>query len=88
MKLKSGFVLHDVGGEHMAVATGEALLKFNGMVRNNDTADFIFRQLLEDTTEEKIVDAMCAEYNAPRDVIANDVRKVLAQLRKADLLDE
>ncbi len=45
MKLKEGFLLHDSGKEHMAVATGEAGKHFNGLVRNNATANFIFEQL-------------------------------------------
>lgn len=67
MKLKDGFMTHSAGGEHMAIATGEAAKTFHGMIRNNETADFIFRQLLTDTTEGSIVDAMLQEYDAPRE---------------------
>lgn len=88
MKLKQGFLLHDVDGEHMMVAAGEASRAFHGLVRNNDTADFIFRQLLEDTTEQRIVDAMAQRYDAPRERIEADVRAVLQQAREAGFLDE
>lgn len=88
MKLKDGFLVHDVGGEHMAVATGKASHSFNGLIRNNETADFIYRQLLTDTTEEAIVDAMAERYDAPREQIAADVAELIAQLREADFLDE
>ena len=87
MKLKEGFLLHDVGEEHMMVATGEASKAFNGLVRNNKTAAFIFKQLMNDTTEEQIVDAMLAEYDAPRERIAEDVHKVILQIREAGFLD-
>jgi len=88
MKLISGFVLHNVDQDCMAIATGEALEKFNGLVRNNETAGFIFGLLQEDTSEEKIVDAMCAEYNAPREVITADVHRIINQIREAGLLEE
>lgn len=88
MKLKKGFLLHDVLGEHMAVAVGPAAAIFNGMIRNNETAHFIFQQLLTDTTEEQIVTAMEAKYDAPRDRIATDVHALLEKLRQEGFLDE
>lgn len=88
MKLKQGFILHDTGGEHMVVATGEAGKNFNGLIRNNETANFIYRQLLSDTTEEKIVDAMLEKYDAPKEVIAADVHRIILQIREAGLLED
>ena len=88
MKLKEGFLLHDVGEDHMMVATGEASKVFNGLVRNNKTAAFIFQQLMNDTTEEQIVDAMLEEYNAPRERIEADVHKVIMQIQEAGFIEE
>ncbi|MCC8162810.1 MAG: PqqD family protein [Lachnospiraceae bacterium] len=88
MKLKSGFITHESGGEHYAVASGEAGKVLNGMIRNNDTADFIFRQLLQETTEEEIVDAMLREYDAPKERITGDVHKLIGQIREEGFLDE
>lgn len=88
MKLIDGLILHDVGGEHMMVATGEAAKKFNGMVRNNDTAHFIMQQMMEDTTEEAIVAKVLSVYEADREVVAKSVHNVVEQLRQAGLLDE
>ncbi len=88
MKLKEGFILHDVGGQHMAVTTGAAADSFNGMVRNNDTANFIFQLLMEDTTEEAIVDQMVQRYNAPRERIAADVHNCIQKMRENGFLDE
>ncbi len=88
MKLKNGFIVHVTDGEHIAVATGEAEKVFNGMIHNNETADFIFRQLMSDTTEDNIVEAMAKEYAAPKKVIARDVHKMIERLRAEGFLDE
>lgn len=48
MKLKEGMMLHTVNGEHMAIATGKAAQAFHGLVRNNETADFICQKLLKE----------------------------------------
>ena len=39
MKLKDGFVTHDMGGEQIMVSTGSTA--FSGLVRSNGTAAFI-----------------------------------------------
>lgn len=88
MKLKEGFILHNVGDEHMVVATGEAGKLFNGLVRNNGSANFIFEKLLQETSEEQIVDAMLEKYDASREQIACDVKRVIKQIREAGFLDE
>lgn len=88
MRLKKGFVLHNIEDEYMAVATGEAAKSFNGLIRNNETADFIYRMLQSDTTEEEIIHEMCRRYDAPEEVIASDVRELIKKIREAGFLDE
>lgn len=88
MKLKDGMILHEAGGEYVAVATGDAAKNFNGMIRNNESAQFIMRLLLEETTEAEIVDKMLAEYDAEREIIEKSVCKVIEQFRQAGLLNE
>lgn len=88
MKLKEGFMTHEVGGEHMVVAAGEAGKIFNGLIRNNKTAGFIYDMLLQETTEEQIVDAMLEKYEASREQVLADVRRIIGEIRKAGFLDE
>ena len=88
MKLKPGFVFHDIDDEHLVVPTGEASQHFNGLIRNNATANLVYHLLEQDTTEAAIVDALYARYEAPREQIQQDVRSLLEQMRAADILDE
>jgi len=57
-------------------------------VRSNPTAAFIIDCLKEDTTEEKIVDAMCAKYDASREQISADLAEILVKLRNIGALEE
>lgn len=86
MKLKNGFVTREMGGEQIMVATGDA--KFSGFTRANESAAFIINCLKEETTPEKIVDAMAAIYDAPRSVLEADVAKIVGQLRSIGAIDE
>lgn len=38
MNIKKGFVIQEVGGQWVAVATGAAAAEFSGIVKLNDTA--------------------------------------------------
>ena len=86
MKLKDGFVTHEMGGEQIMVATGGA--SFSGLVRSNATAAFIVECLKEETTRQNIIDTMLKRYDAPESVIAADVDMVLGKLRSINALDE
>lgn len=88
MKLKEGIVLHTVNGEHMAIATGKAAQSFNGLVRNNETADFICNCLLQDTTPEAIATALCGEYEVSFEKALTDVQALLRKLDAAGLLEK
>ena len=86
MKLKSDFITQDVDDTQFLVPVGAEA--FKGIVRSNVTAAFIVNCLKEETTQEKIVDAMCAKYDADRATIAADVREILDKLRMLGALEE
>ena len=86
MKLKTGFVPHDMGGEQVIVPTGEN--SFAGMIRCNGTAGFIVSCLLQDTTREAIVEAMLGKYDVTAEIAGAAVDKILEKLRSVDAIDE
>ena len=86
MKLRPTFVTQNIDETQFLVPIGTE--GFQGLVRSNRTAAFIVDCLKEETTEEKIVNAMCAKYNAPRDTIAGDVKEILDILRRVGALEE
>ena len=86
MKLKPGFVTHNLGKEQMMVAAGPAAKLFHGLVRSNETAAFIINCLKKETSEAAIVDAMLEQYEAPRETVERDVHRVVEQLREIGAL--
>ena len=86
MKLKDNFITQDIEDTQFLVPVGAEA--FKGIVRSNSTAAFIVNCLKKDTTEEIILDAMCDKYDAPRERIAADVRKILQTLRTIGALEE
>ncbi len=88
MKLKSGVITDDLNGEFIAVPSGNASRSFNGMIRNNVTANFLFERLMNDTTEENLVSDLLEKYDVSEKTAKSDVHDFLEKLRKTGLLDE
>ena len=89
MKLKQEYVVYDANdGEKLAVATGEEMKNFSGLLRANKSASVILDCLAQETTEEAIVDVMAARFDAPRETLAADVAKVLDTLSSINALEE
>lgn len=86
MKLREDFITQDIDDTQFLVPVGAEA--FNGIARGNKTAAFIVDCLKGGATEEGIVDAMCAKYSAPREVIAADVKEILDTLRTINALEE
>lgn len=86
MKLRKEFVIQTIDDAQFLVPVGAEA--FHGIVRSNATAAFIVDCLKEETTQEDIVDAMCAKYDAPREQIAADVAEIIKTLRGINALEE
>ena len=88
MKLSDEFLLTPMGEGHVLVPVGRAADRFHGVVKLNETAAFIVRQLQSETDPERIVDAMAAEYEGTREQFAAGVEQTLTMLRKCGALCE
>lgn len=86
MKLNENFIRHQVDGEALIVPTGNA--GFHGLIQGNKTLSAIAECLLQDTTEEKIVDALCERFDGDREDIAADVHEAVGRLRAIGAIDE
>ena len=88
MKLNKDIMLGNIDGRDFAIATGELAGKFNGIINNNPSANFIFNLLKTEQTEDSIVEAMLEKYDASEDVIRADVKELLDVIRKAGILED
>lgn len=89
MRLKAEYVVYDANdGEKLAVATGEAMKDFSGLMRANKAGAAILDCLAAETSEEAIVDALAVRFDAPRETLEADVAAVLDTLRSINALDE
>ena len=86
MKLNDNFIRHQVDDETLIVPTGSA--DFHGLIQGNKTLSAITECLTQDTTEEQIVDALCARFDGSREDIKADVHEAIERLKAIGAIDE
>jgi hypothetical protein len=88
MKVKSGFILRDVAGKTMVVATGELSKSFHALITMNDSAKFMWQCLENDTTVDEIVAKVVSAYEGvDEQIVKNDVNAFVEKLQNAGVLD-
>ena len=82
MIIKDGFIIRQVGGEHVVVPVGERSKEFHGMINMNQTGAFLWRFFSEEHTLEEAVDALCGEYRVDRERAETDVARFMEVLQR------
>lgn len=86
MRIADGFVLKKVADSFVVVPVGENVVDFTAMITINETGEFIWKHMLEDTDIESVVDALCGEYDVDRATAANDVKSFVDILKDNKVL--
>lgn len=88
MKIKNGFILKDVAGSKIVIATGSAKLDFNGVITFNDVGAEVFKMLDGTHTVEEIISHIAADYGVSEDIVKTDVKKLIEKMRNHNLIEE
>lgn len=88
MKIKEGFVTREIADSIVAVPTGELVNEFQGIIKLTESAKFVWDLLQEDTTMEKLIDALVQKYELNRDTAKADVEKFVNNLKSANIIEE
>lgn len=86
MRVKDGFVMREVAGQAMVIATGEASKEFHGMIKLNDTGKTIWEELMRGTTKEKIVKKLSEVYEIDEKQAEQDTEIFIEKMQKAGFL--
>lgn len=86
MRMVEEFTIRKIGGKTVAVGIRGEALHFGGMITLNETGEFLFRHLQQDTTEEALCAALTQEYDVTAQQALQDTREFLAILHENGLL--
>ena len=88
MKLKEGFLLRQVGGNHIVVPVGAQTVDFRCIITLNETGAVMWEKLKTDCTQADLVAALLAEYDVTEEIATADVAAFVEALQEKKLLDE
>ncbi|MEE1002147.1 MAG: PqqD family protein [Acutalibacteraceae bacterium] len=88
MKIKEGFVVREVAGTYLALATGELSKIYNGSITLNSSAKFIFDNMQTETTKEEVVKKMLDYYeDLDENIAMQAVDEFVSRLEEENLID-
>lgn len=87
MKIKKGFITKKVAGDVIVIPAEQALVDFKAVITLNETGAYLWKLLEEEQTRESLVENMCREYEADKELIAADVNEFLKVLEDKGLLE-
>lgn len=85
MKINSNYEVRNIGGIDIIVPVGGDM-SLSGVITLNDSALFIWNALKEDITIDELVEKVCVEYDAPKDVIKADVEEIIEKFKEHNLV--
>ena len=88
MKRNTNFILREIAGENIVVATGEAAQIFNGMITLNDVASFIWKNIDECKTVDKLIASILDEFDIDDETARRDIESFTAELIRIGMVIE
>ena len=85
MKLKDGFILREVAGEHVVIPTGDAL-DLNMMITLTETGCTLWKRLEQEAELADLTAALLAEYDVDEATAAAAAEQFVAKLKEHDFL--
>ncbi len=87
MKIKEGFILRQIAGEDIVVPIGNNIADFNGVIRLNESAAFLWRELQSETSKNDLVNKLKSEYEIGEELAAKDVEDFIKILEENNALE-
>lgn len=88
MRIKEGFELREICGEHVILSHGMDNIDFSKIISLNETAAFLWKQSCgkEAISEDGLVSSLLEAYEVDEETARKDVAQVLAKWREIGLL--
>lgn len=79
---RSQYIVKEAAGVFWLIDTAQSGVPYHEPLQINEVGADIFSMWKNNKSKEEIIDNMCVEYDAPRDMIAQDVEEFLANLEQ------
>ena len=88
MKIKDGYILKDVAGAKIVIATGAQRLNFNGVMTFNEVGAVVFNMLDGTNSVQDIATKISEDYDVPFERVQTDVENLIKKMKEHNLIEE
>lgn len=88
LKIKENFECREVLGDYMVIPKGEAMQEFSGTLVLSETAACAWKMLEQGCTLQELTEKMAAEFDAPTEVIGQDMEELIERLEAYQVLEK
>lgn len=88
MKIKSGFELREICGEHLIISHGIENINFTKVISLNESASFLWKQFVDkEFTVDDMVSSLLEEYEVSEEVARKDSQALAEKWIEAGFID-
>lgn len=87
MKIKNGFVKHQIGDKTIVVSAGDLCSEFHGMIELNYTAADIWEWLSEGYTYDEVAKLLSKKYNIELSKARSDTEKIINKMISSGVVE-
>ena len=89
MKVKNGFNLREVCGEHIIVAEGDENIDFSNIISMNESSAYLWEEVqkMDSFTVDNLVELICDQYEIDADTARKDATTLAAQWGTAGIIE-
>ena len=89
MKLKEGFVLRQVCGEHVITGEGLGAINFGKLLALNETAAWLWKEAEAqgEFTVNSLADKLCEEYEVTAEQARQDVDAIVKKWQEVEVVE-
>ncbi len=87
MKLNENFALREIAGNYVAVPFGDTALDFNGIIKLNNTAKFLWEASIGEFSDQDLIDALIKEYGIDLNTAKEAVDAYIKQMKEAGCIE-
>ena len=88
MRRNTNSILREIAGENILVATGKAAEVFNGMITLNEVESFIWNNIDECNTVDKLISSILDEFEIDEETARKDVESFTNELIEMGIVVE
>ena len=86
MKIKEGFVLRNMG-QAVVVSIGSASKVFNGMVKLNETGEYLWKKISDGASRNDLINSLLEKYDVDIELATKDVDNFITSLKTPGIIE-